>query len=269
MTAPLDLELPALIVLVGASGAGKSTAARVWPATQVLELDQLRAIVSDDSGDQESTPDALKVFRPALQARLRRRRPTVVDATNTERAVRAGLIHRAHAHQLPAVAIVLRTPLETCQSRQQDRAPSRQVPTPTIARQHEGTVTPEQLLAEGFDRAHYADELDLLGTLLQRSAAAGADPLADVRYTFGDALASVFARRGNVGIFAVAGREATVRWCDDGDPYDHHWQARLEDACAACQGALWVKVTSPAELLDVYNGHVPDDEFCDRCDASV
>ncbi len=38
---------PALIVLIGAAGSGKSTLASSWPATQVLELDAFRAMVSD------------------------------------------------------------------------------------------------------------------------------------------------------------------------------------------------------------------------------
>lgn len=46
---------PALIVLIGAAGSGKSTWASTWPATQVLELDQFRAMVSDCAGDQSAT----------------------------------------------------------------------------------------------------------------------------------------------------------------------------------------------------------------------
>ncbi len=37
-----------LVVLIGASGACKSTLARTWPASQVLFLDALREKVSDD-----------------------------------------------------------------------------------------------------------------------------------------------------------------------------------------------------------------------------
>jgi predicted kinase len=37
-----------LVVLIGPSGAGKSTIARTWPASQVLSLDTLREVVSDD-----------------------------------------------------------------------------------------------------------------------------------------------------------------------------------------------------------------------------
>ncbi|MFI5726913.1 hypothetical protein [Streptomyces cyaneofuscatus] len=47
---PLDTTIPdpSLVCLIGAAGSGKSTWAATWPATQVLELDKLRALVSDD-----------------------------------------------------------------------------------------------------------------------------------------------------------------------------------------------------------------------------
>jgi predicted kinase len=37
-----------LVVLIGASGAMKSTLAGTWPALQVLSLDAMREAVSDD-----------------------------------------------------------------------------------------------------------------------------------------------------------------------------------------------------------------------------
>lgn len=40
--------LHSLVVLIGPSGAGKSTIARTWPASQVLSLDALREVTSDD-----------------------------------------------------------------------------------------------------------------------------------------------------------------------------------------------------------------------------
>jgi predicted kinase len=46
---PLDTTLPdpALIVLLGCAGSGRSTLASTWPDTAVLELDGFRARVSD------------------------------------------------------------------------------------------------------------------------------------------------------------------------------------------------------------------------------
>ncbi|MCX4444646.1 MULTISPECIES: AAA family ATPase [Streptomyces] len=47
---PVDTTIPdpSLVIVIGAAGSGKSTWARTWPTTQVLELDRFRALVSDD-----------------------------------------------------------------------------------------------------------------------------------------------------------------------------------------------------------------------------
>ncbi|MET9656801.1 ATP-binding protein [Streptomyces sp. NPDC006510] len=81
---PLDTTIPdpALIVLIGAAGSGKSTWASTWPSTQVLELDQFRAMVSDEAGDQSATLSAVNVMHTVLEARLARKRTTVIDATS-------------------------------------------------------------------------------------------------------------------------------------------------------------------------------------------
>ncbi|MER6736522.1 hypothetical protein [Streptomyces puniciscabiei] len=129
-----------------------------------------------------------------------------------------------------------------------------------------------QLLTEGFDQVHAAADLDPLHLLLARSAAAGLDPLAEVRATFGPDLAAVFAfdpdSPDSTGSFAVAGRQLTVRWSDHGEVFDHHWQARLDtETCETCGAAVWVKVTDAADLLAVYNGQPPEELFCDHCDV--
>ncbi|WP_260461749.1 AAA family ATPase [Streptomyces lateritius] len=108
---PLDTTIPdpALVVLIGAAGCGKSTFASTCPSTQVLELDRFRAMVSDEAVDQQATADAVAALRTVLETRLTRKRTTVVDATNCERAVRAGLVQAARRHGVPTVA-VLRAP---------------------------------------------------------------------------------------------------------------------------------------------------------------
>jgi predicted kinase len=266
---PLPLPTPGLYVLIGAAGSGKTHIASAFPRRWRLSLDSCRVRVCDDAGSQESTPDAVRVFDTVLDARLARRLPTVIDATSTNQADRVPLVMAAHGHQLPAVAIVARTPLLLCLARQQFRAANRKVPTATVAGQHRDVPTREQLINEGFDQVHDASDLDLLRLLLDRAAAAGLDPLADVRATFGD-LADVFAfdpdSEDSEGSFAVGGRQLTVRWWDVAEPYEAHWQARVDGEVCACGGALWVKVTGARDLLDVYTGRLPEEPVCSVCD---
>ncbi|MGP3950954.1 AAA family ATPase [Streptomyces sp. 7N604] len=273
--APLPLpDAPFLAALVGAGGSGKSRVARAFPPDWRLELDSFRQQASGSPGDQTATPTAVTVFRELLEARLIRKMPTLVDSTNSERGVRAYLLQRARHWRMPTVAIVVRTSLDECLARQGARPPAKQVPPDAVTRQRADVPTTGQLIEEGFDAAYYADELDLLGLLLRRSATADPDPLNDVRHTFGEDLAGVFTWHNGrehgfaTGTFAVADREITVRWMDDGDPYDHHWQAQLNQACTdGCPGPLWVKVNDAADVHSVYLGGAPDEPWCDGCDS--
>lgn len=275
-TAPrtgIDLSEPALWTLIGPAGAGKSTVAAAFPAQWRLSLDDCRARVADDAGNQRATPDAVAVFHTVLEARVVRGLPTVVDATNTDSDVRRRLTARAYAHYtLPAVAITVRKPLAVCQERQAARSANRRVPPEVIAAQHDAMPTNAQLLAEGFAAVHDASDLDLLGLLLARSAATQPDLLADVRAVFGDDLAAVFAadpgRASSRGAFAVAGRTVAVRRSGHGGAYAGHWQARADtEHCDRCGGVVWAAVDDAVDLLAVYRGDLPDDLHCDRCDA--
>jgi predicted kinase len=270
---PFPLDIPAVVALIGASGSGKSNIAAAFPRSWRLSLDQCREHVSDDAGAQDSTAAAVLVFDAVLSGRLARSLTTVVDTTNTERAVRAALVERAHRHQMPAIAILVPTDLAICQARQQRRDPNRHVPAPVVARQHADVPSRDQLLTEGFDQVHLSTDLDLLGLLLKRSATAGMDTLADIRATFGPDLASVFSfdpdSSDSSGTFAVAGRTLTVRWSDHVEIFDQHWQGRVDtSSCESCGGTgVWVKVTDAADLLALYNGCPPAELFCDACDA--
>lgn len=136
---------PALVVLIGVAGSGKSTYAARWPAQQVLSLDALRAAVADDECDQDATGDAAAVLHAIAAARLRRRLTTVIDATNVEAGVREHLVALATAHGMPAVAVVvLDVPLEVCRARNAARPGpragarwGRRVPDEVLVAQHE------------------------------------------------------------------------------------------------------------------------------------
>ena len=121
----ITLEIPssALVVLVGAAGAGKSTFAREhFRATEILSSDFFRGMASDDESEQEATADAFELLHLALEKRLRRGKLCVVDATNVRAEHRARLIEQARRFARPAVAIVLEMPDEVCIERAASRA---------------------------------------------------------------------------------------------------------------------------------------------------
>lgn len=102
------LPEPCLVVLVGAAGAGKSTlAARLFQPGDVLSSDAYRELVAGDAADQSATRTAFAMLHRELDRRLARGRTAVVDATNVTAFARRGLVRRATAHGVPAVAVVL------------------------------------------------------------------------------------------------------------------------------------------------------------------
>ena len=125
----------ALVVLVGASGSGKSSfARRHFRPTQVLSSDFFRGLVADDENDQAATPDAFDVLHYAAATRLRAGRLTVVDATNVRREDRASLVALAREHDVLPVAIVLDLPEEVCLQRNAARV-DRDLPAGVVRRQ--------------------------------------------------------------------------------------------------------------------------------------
>jgi protein phosphatase len=115
------LPQPALVLLVGPSGSGKSSfARRHFRPTETVSSDFCRALVADDENDQSATAAAFDVLRVVVGHRLRRRRLTVVDATNVKAADRRRVLALARPHRTAAVAIVFDIPEQVCVER--DRA---------------------------------------------------------------------------------------------------------------------------------------------------
>src|ERR671932_2722642 len=111
----MTIKIPelALVVLIGASGSGKSTFARAhFKPTEVLSSDFCRALVADDENDQSATEEAFEVLHFILARRLARGRLTVVDATNVQPRARQPLLHLARRFDVPPVAIVFDLPEE-------------------------------------------------------------------------------------------------------------------------------------------------------------
>jgi protein phosphatase len=142
---------PALVVLVGAAGAGKSTfAARHFAAADILSSDAFRAALTGDEADQRATRQAFSILHREVSRRLAARRTVVVDATNVERHARRALLSRAGFAGVPAIAIVLSLPPEIVADR--NRARPGRVVDPEIVDRHLA------LLATALERNAFADE---------------------------------------------------------------------------------------------------------------
>ncbi|MDY7101234.1 MAG: polynucleotide kinase-phosphatase [Actinomycetota bacterium] len=151
----------ALVVLVGTTGAGKSTfAARHFRPTEVVSSDRCRAMVADDENDQSATPAAFELLSFIAGKRLEARRLTVVDATSTKAADRKGLIELARAHHTLAVAIVLDVPESVCAERNAAR-PDRAHGDHVVAKQHNQLRRSlKGLRREGFHRVFVLNGVD-------------------------------------------------------------------------------------------------------------
>ncbi len=124
-----------LVLLVGASGTGKSSFARQhFLPTEVLSSDACRAMVSDDESNQAATKDAFDVLHYIAGKRLARGRLTVVDATNVQPEARRSLIALAREHHCLITAIVFNLSKDVCVERNARRTGQR-VGRPVIERQ--------------------------------------------------------------------------------------------------------------------------------------
>ena len=109
---------PSLVILIGASGSGKSTFAKKhFKSTEILSSDFCRGIVSDDETDQSATTDAFEVLHFIAAKRLAAGKLTVIDATNVQPDARKSLHALAREYHYLTAAIVFNLPAKLCQER--------------------------------------------------------------------------------------------------------------------------------------------------------
>jgi protein phosphatase len=133
----MKIKLPelSLVVLMGASGSGKSSFAKKhFLKEEILSSDFFRGLVSNDETSLEATKDAFEALHYVLKIRMRRGLLTVVDATNVQREARQALLQIAKEFHVFPVAIVLKMPDELCLERNRLR-PDRQF-GPHVVRHH-------------------------------------------------------------------------------------------------------------------------------------
>src|SRR5215472_17618189 len=151
----IDVPELSLVVLIGASGSGKSTfAAAHFAPTEVISSDFCRGLVADDENDQSASGDAFELLHFIASKRLAAGRLTVIDATNVQPEGRKELIRLAREHDVLPVAIVLDLPEQVCASRNAVR-PERMFGPQVIRRQRDQLRRSLRgLEREGFRRVH-------------------------------------------------------------------------------------------------------------------
>jgi protein phosphatase len=120
----VEIKLPqsALVLLIGASGSGKSTFAKKhFDKYEVVSSDVCRGMVSNDENNLKATTDAFDVLYYIVGKRLKNGYLTVVDATNVQAEARKGLIQLAREYHTLPVSIVLDMPQPVCEERNAKR----------------------------------------------------------------------------------------------------------------------------------------------------
>ncbi len=119
----VKIPTPALVVLCGPAGSGKSTFAhRHFPDTSVVSSDRCRAMIGDDEANIRVSGEAFELFHQIIELRLRHRHLTVADSTAVRPEARETLRHIARRYAAPTVAILFDAAEATCLHRDEGRA---------------------------------------------------------------------------------------------------------------------------------------------------
>ncbi|MER7660664.1 MULTISPECIES: polynucleotide kinase-phosphatase [unclassified Streptomyces] len=175
--APAKRVLPvtdlSLVVLIGATGSGKSTfARRHFKPTEVISSDFCRGLVADDENDQSASGDAFDVLHYIAGKRLAAGRLTVVDATSVQSESRRQLVQLARQHDVLPIAIVLDLPEDVCAERNAARPDRAGMPRHVISRhRRELRRSLRGLEREGFRKVHIlrsVEEVEAAEVVLER-----------------------------------------------------------------------------------------------------
>jgi protein phosphatase len=164
---------PALVVLCGPAGSGKSTfARRHFPETAIVSSDRCRAMIADDEANIRVSPEAFELFHHIIELRLRHHRLTVADSTAVLPEARRTLRQIARRSEVPVLAILFDVPEATCL--RWDELRTRRVGPPVIHRQWEGFQDALRAVStEGFRQVVVLGEADLGSTQVEIIGATG------------------------------------------------------------------------------------------------
>jgi alkanesulfonate monooxygenase SsuD/methylene tetrahydromethanopterin reductase-like flavin-dependent oxidoreductase (luciferase family)/predicted kinase len=148
---------PALVVLVGAAGSGKSTwAATHYRPAEIVSSDQLRGIAGSGEADLDASADAFALLDQIVAARLRRGLTTVVDTLGFDADRRSAQLALAIRAGLPRIAVLFDP--DPAQCRRRNRRRDRPVPAAVLDSQlRRVSEVAGQLAAEGWQVVRAAD----------------------------------------------------------------------------------------------------------------
>jgi alkanesulfonate monooxygenase SsuD/methylene tetrahydromethanopterin reductase-like flavin-dependent oxidoreductase (luciferase family)/predicted kinase len=149
-----------VVVLVGASGSGKSAwAAARYARNEIVSSDALRAAVGTGDADLDASTDAFATLDLIVSARLRRGLTTVIDTLGLDDRRRLGYLESARAAGMRTAAIVFDTDPGLCRAR--NRLRDRPVPAPVLTAQlRRVRALLDTIGAEGWDRVERISAAD-------------------------------------------------------------------------------------------------------------
>ena len=104
-----------LVVLVGASSAGKTTwASSTFRENEIVSLSRLKAAVGTGAHDVQAIPAAYRLMNQIVSARIKRGLRVVVDSDGIDSGKRNDWAAEAASQSMPAYAILFATDLEIC-----------------------------------------------------------------------------------------------------------------------------------------------------------
>src|SRR5215217_7404272 len=142
MVAAPPLPDPAVVVLAGAAGSGKSTwAAERYRISEIVSSDALRAVVGSGPADLDASVDAFELL----------------DTLGLDHPRRLGYLQLARSAGMPAVLVIMNTSPQLC--RERNRLRDRPVPAPILAEQLRKIKSMVDTAAdEGWDRVLIIDD---------------------------------------------------------------------------------------------------------------
>ena len=158
---------PAMVVLAGAAGSGKSTwAANRFRTAEVVSSDALRAAVGSGPSDLDASVDAFALLDQIVAARTRRSLMTVIDTLGLDAERRGGYLRLARAMDLPALLVIMDTAAALC--RERNRLRDRPVPAPVLTEQlRKINKLVESATDEGWDQVVIIDQQGAVDTQLE------------------------------------------------------------------------------------------------------